>query len=272
MTRPWMELFSPEEQAVYEAYQSGLQQRVQPYGQRPALLVIDVTRAFCGEQGQSLAESLAEWPTSCGPAAWEAMPHIEALLDATRRAGLPVVYTTAQPGAELYFGAVVKMPAGRRPVISRPGAVEIPAQIVPGDGELVLQKPKASAFFATPLVAHLQRLGVDSLLVCGTTTSGCVRATVVDGFSWGYATFVVQEAVFDRSRLSHEVNLFEMNVKYADVIPMQEALDWLGRCAAASNRRHDARTSFGRSRSTAKLSPAAAVTTNETKGLLEEDA
>jgi len=234
MTRPWMELFSPEEQEVYQAYQSGLRQRVQAYGQRPALLVIDVTRAFCGEQGQSLAESLAEWPTSCGPAAWEAMPYIEELLNAMRRAGLPVVYTTAQPGAELFYGGVVKMPAGRTSVGTRPGAVEIPARIAPQEGELVLQKPKASAFFATPLVAHLQRLQVDSLLICGTTTSGCVRASVVDGFSWGYATFVVQEAVFDRSRLSHEVNLFEMNVKYADVIAMQEALDWLQRAAAAA--------------------------------------
>lgn len=229
MTRPWTNLFTPEELAAYEAYQRELRERVQVLGQRPALMVIDVTRAFCGQPGQSLAESTAEWPTSCGPAAWEAMPHIEVLLDAARRASLPVVYTTAQPGAERFFGGVVKMRAGRTSVMSRPGAVDIPPQIAPRDDELVLQKPKASAFFATPLIAHLQRLGADSLIFCGTTTSGCVRASVVDGFSWGYPTFVVQEAVFDRSQLSHEIGLFEMNVKYADVITLSETLDWLQR-------------------------------------------
>lgn len=227
MTQQWMKLFSPEDLAVYEAYQNGLRERVQSFGQRPALLVIDVTRAFCGHPGQSLSDSIAEWPPSCGPAAWQAMPYIQNLLDATRRAGLPVVYTTAQPGAERFYGGVVKMHEGRTSVMSRPGAVEIPAEIAPQEDELVLQKPKASAFFATPLVAHLQRMGVDSLLISGTTTSGCVRASVVDGFSWGYPTFVVEEAVFDRSPLSHQISLFEMNVKYADVISMNDALAWL---------------------------------------------
>ena len=85
MTRPWADLFSPQDLAVYEAYQSGLRERVQELGQRPALLVIDVTRAFCGQQGQTLADSVAAWPPSCGPAAWEAMPHIQTLIDATRR-------------------------------------------------------------------------------------------------------------------------------------------------------------------------------------------
>lgn len=228
----WLELLPAEDRRVYEAYQSGrpgdgLGKRVQRFGRHPALLIVDVTRAFCGQEGQSLEESLAEWPTSCGPAAWEAMPHIQALLDAARRAGLPCIYTTAQPGAEHFYGGVVKRPEGKTSPVTWPGANEIPAQIAPQDGELVLRKPKASAFFATSLPVYLQRAGVDSLLFCGATTSGCVRASVVDGFSWGYATFVVQEAVFDRSRFSHAVNLFEMNAKYADVIAVEEALTWL---------------------------------------------
>ena len=73
MTQQWMKLFSPEDLAVYEAYQNGLRERVQSFGQRPALLVIDVTRAFCGHPDQSLSDSIAEWPPSCGPAAWQAM-------------------------------------------------------------------------------------------------------------------------------------------------------------------------------------------------------
>jgi nicotinamidase-related amidase len=229
----WEQLFSDEEREVYQAYQTALQERSRPEERRPALIVVDVTVAFCGSPGQSMSESVAEWPTSCGPNAWEAMPYIQQLLAAARTARLPVVYTTAQPHVHTYYGGVVKRKRGSNnpPVTSRPGAVAIPQEIAPQPGELVLQKPKASAFFATPLVAYLNQVGADSLLVCGTTTSGCVRATVVDGFSWGYPVYLVEEATFDRSRLSHGVNLYEMNTKYADVISTDRAVAWLQTCA-----------------------------------------
>jgi nicotinamidase-related amidase len=234
-TRRWWEaLFSDEERQVYGAYQAASPERVPPRERRPALLVVDVTRAFCGRPGQSLLESVQEWPPSCGPHAWNAMPHIQHLLAAARAAGTLVVYTTAQPGAHVYYGGVVtqKKPGGV-PAVARPGGVDIPAEIAPRGDELVLQKPKASAFFASPLLAHLLRQGVDSLLVCGATTSGCVRATVVDGFSWGFPVYLAEEATFDRSQLSHGVGLYEMNTKYAQVITVTEAVEWLSRCAEA---------------------------------------
>ncbi len=233
--RWWEELFSDEEREVYQTYQTALRERPQPEGQRPALLVVDVTVAFCGRPGQTLLEAVAEWPTACGPVAWEAMPYIQQLLAAARSAGLPVIYTTAQPNVHMYYGGVVKRKKGsnKPPVTSRPGAVDIPAEIAPQDGELVLQKPKASAFFATPLAIHLNHVGADSLIVCGTTTSGCVRATVVDGFSGGYPVYLVEEATFDRSRLSHGVSLYDMNTKYADVICTAEAVAWMERVGQA---------------------------------------
>lgn len=226
--RWWEALFSAEDRQVYNTYQAPSAERRPPDGRRPALLVVDVTRAFCGEPGQSLQESIREWPPSCGPHAWEAMPHVQRLLQAARSAQRLVVYTTADPQAHAYYGGVVtsKRP-GVPPVVSRPGAVDIPEPIAPQAGELVLRKPKASAFFATPLVTHLLREGVDSLLVCGATTSGCVRATVVDGFSWGFPTYLAEEATFDRSRLSHGVGLYEMNAKYAPVLSVDEAACWL---------------------------------------------
>jgi nicotinamidase-related amidase len=224
-TRWWEELFPPEERAVYQATHRG---HTQPRGRRPALLVVDVTRAFCGEKGQSLAEAVRGWPTACGPAAWEAIPHIHRLLDAGRACGIPVVFTTALPGADRIYGGTVKGESGAMgSPMAWPGAQDIPEEIAPRPGELVLAKPKASAFFGTPLLAYLHRQQVDSLVVCGTTTSGCVRATVVDGFSWGYPVVVVEEAVFDRSRISHGVNLFEMHAKYADVVTVDEAVAWL---------------------------------------------
>lgn len=225
MSRWWEELFPEEERAVYFQTHRGVRQE---WGCRPALLVVDVTRAFCGEPGQSLMESVLAWPTSCGPAAWEAIPHIRRLLEAVRRKGFPVVYTTGQAGADRLYGGTVK---GERLAmespLSRPGAQDIPEEIAPLPGELVLAKPKASAFFGTPLLAYLHRQGVDTLIVCGTTTSGCVRATVVDGFSLGFPVIVPEEAVFDRSRLSHGVNLFELNAKYADVVSVDEVIAWL---------------------------------------------
>ena len=234
MGRWWEELFSSEDREVYGAYQAALAERRQPGERRPALLVVDVTRAFCGRREQSLQEAVREWPTSCGPSAWLAMPHVQRLLTAARAAGRPVVYTTAQPGVHTYYGGVVKLKkAGSTPATARPGATDIPDEIAPQPDELVLQKPKASAFFDTALVSYLLRRGVDSLLVCGTTTSGCVRATVVDGFSHGFPVYLAEEATFDRSQLSHGVGLYEMNVKYADVITVDEAAQWLAACAEA---------------------------------------
>jgi nicotinamidase-related amidase len=232
--RWWEEVFSAEDRGAYESFR---RDAPQPRGRHPLVLVVDVTRAFCGEPGQSLPESVRTWPTSCGPAAWEAIPHIRRLIETARGTGVPVAYTTAQPGADRFYGGTVKGEAGTLgSPMARPGAQDIPAEITPGDGELVLAKPKASAFFGTALLAHLHRRRADCLIVCGTTTSGCVRATVVDGFSWGYPVFVPEEAVFDRSRLSHAVNLFEMNAKYADVITVDDACEWLRSLAGHASR------------------------------------
>jgi nicotinamidase-related amidase len=106
-------------------------------------------------------------------------------------------------------------------------ANQIPDLIRPRPGEVVIQKTKPSAFFGTPLASYLTGLGVDTVLVTGTTTSGCVRATVVDAFSNNFRTLVVEEAVFDRGDLPHKANLFDMHSKYADVITVDEAKAYL---------------------------------------------
>jgi maleamate amidohydrolase len=188
-------------------------------GNRPAVLVIDVVRSFTGDEGQSLEEATAVYPTACGPSAWSAMPQIKKVIDLAGEQGWPVVYTTAMPGgAPLYGGTVKSELSALGSPMNRPGSQDIPDAIKPSPSALVFAKPKASAFFNTALLSYLIRRGVDSLIVTGATTSGCVRATVIDGHSNGYPTFVIEDAVFDRSRLSHGVNLFEMNAKYADVL------------------------------------------------------
>ena len=114
---------------------------------------------------------------------------------------------------------------------------EIWKDFAPQPNDLIIRKERASGFFGTPLTAHLQQWGVRSLIVCGESTSGCVRASVVEGFSNGFHMTVVEECVYDRSLLSHKVSLFDMHHKYADVMHIEEVvshLNGLPRMKAAS--------------------------------------
>jgi nicotinamidase-related amidase len=105
---------------------------------------------------------------------------------------------------------------------------EIMPQIKPEPNELVLRKMKPSAFYGTPLLSYLHQSQIDTLLVAGTTTSGCVRATVVDGFSLNYRMTVIEDCVFDRFEASHAMNLFDMHAKYADVVGSEAAISYFG--------------------------------------------
>jgi maleamate amidohydrolase len=125
------------------------------------------------------------------------------LLEAARGAGIPVIYT-------------------------RRIGDQIPEIIAPLEDEIVIAKDKPSAFFGTPLVSYLTALGIDTLIVAGTSTSGCVRATVVDAFSLNYAVVVVEDCVFDRGSVSHKVNLFDMQAKYADVLSLEQVTALIG--------------------------------------------
>jgi nicotinamidase-related amidase len=218
---PWWAQFFAEHSG--EGYNMSYWNVQNTLGRRPAVLVIDVVRSFTGDEGQSLAQAQADYPTSCGPNAWVAMPAIKSVIDLAQAHGWPIAYTTGMPGGAPIFGGTVKTENGPHgSAMDLPRAQEIPDAIKPPPDAHVYAKPKASAFFDTALNSFLIRRGVDSIIVAGATTSGCVRATVIDAHSTGYPTFVVDEAVFDRSTLSAAVNLFEMNAKYADVITLAQ--------------------------------------------------
>jgi nicotinamidase-related amidase len=108
-----------------------------------------------------------------------------------------------------------------------PRQFEIREEFKPQAGDVMIYKERASGFFGTPLVAHLTQKGIDSLIVCGESTSGCVRASCVDAYSLGYHVSIVEECVFDRSPLSHKVNLFDLHHKYADVMKLEELKEQL---------------------------------------------
>ena len=121
-------------------------------------------------------------------------------------------------------GATLRRPAAGEDELA---GYDIVPTLAPRPGELVARKARASAFFDTPVATWLRQLDVDTLVVAGETTSGCVRASVVDAYSHGFAVVVVEEATFDRSTLSHKVNLYDMNLKYASVLHLDEILAYL---------------------------------------------
>ena len=221
--RPWDGLYDEHDLAVRAAGGYGERGGI---GRSPAVLVIDVVRNFTGDEGEAHLDSIRRFRQSCGPAAWAAIPHIRALIAAARERGLPVIYSrAARLPAELRLAQRRKNArAARESAESVERGSEYPEEIAPRPGEIIIEKSKPSPFFQTPLLSHLQMLGVDHLLIAGTTTSGCVRAAVYDGFSFNFGQTLVEECVFDRFPASHRVGLHDMDAKYADVVPIAEVI------------------------------------------------
>jgi maleamate amidohydrolase len=193
------------------------------FGRAPALLLIDLYRWVFGDEPRPLLEAVKTWPGSCGLAAWEAIPHLQRLLGLAREICLPVVHITGlEDSGMLGWGEAAHGGGGRGPSTPerRRGRYDIIPQVAPIAGEVMLRKTTPSAFNGTPLLAHLNYLGVDSLIVGGESTSGCVRASVVDGCSYRFKVIVVEECVFDRHQAAHAMNLFDMHQKYADVLSL----------------------------------------------------
>jgi maleamate amidohydrolase len=229
MTEPiWNEFLTERDKAVFATSGYGARQG---FGKRPALLVIDVNYAFCGDRPEPILESIKKWRNSCGEEAWVALPNIRALIDKARGKGLPVIYTTGTRRGDLWDSGSWAWKnnrsaedVGSKTVVSNFDGNEIMAEIAPGPRDIVVYKQKPSGFFGTNMASYLTLLGCDSVIVTGTTTSGCVRATVLDAFSLNYRISIAEEGCFDRSQASHAINLCDMNAKYADVIKTAEVL------------------------------------------------
>ena len=224
-TQRWRGVIPDEELAVFR--KSGRRERI-PLRGRIAVLVIDMTYDFTGDEGDEHLASLDKFRSSCGPHAWEAIPQSARVLALARRRGLPIVYTRApswiNPLAAKDWSRTRSTHPLRRTAESLKRGNDIPAVIGPAKEDLVIEKTKASAFFGTPLNSYLTDLGIDHLLVTGCTTSGCVRASVLDASYLNYGVTVIEDCVFDRSVTSHRVNLFDMDMKYANVLSLAEVI------------------------------------------------
>ena len=212
----WKDIVSPEVLKIYEPYRRDLR-----IGSRPALLAIDLyDLVYRG--GAHPPHELLEYPNTCGVYAWNAIEPTKKLFAGARAAGLPIVYVTGSVRKNR-----VHSTKRQRIKDEDPSQYEIFEAFKPEDHDLVIRKERASGFAGTPLAGLLTELDVNSLIVCGESTSGCVRASVVDAYSAGYHVTIVEEGVFDRSELSHKVNLFDMHHKYADVMVLDEVLQHL---------------------------------------------
>ncbi len=215
-----------EETLAANYARGGFMSRLEP-GRRPALVLIDLVNAYFLEAS----------PLYGGDGCRQALAGAIALLGTARAAGIPVLHTNVcyQPGGRDGGVFTRKLPAlavfeaGRNPEYAA-----FAAGVEPAAGETLITKQYASAFFATSLASTLTALGVDTLLIGGVSTSGCVRATAVDCCQHGFVPLVVREAVGDRASAPHEANLFDLAAKYAEVVTLATAQAYLAGLARST--------------------------------------
>lgn len=195
-------------------------------GHAPALVVVDMTAAFVEDQ----------YPTGWAETGEPCAAAVQELVASARAFGMPVFYTVTEPlGERAQVGEWLRGKPGPSmfPFDSPGRHHQIVPQLEPQDGDIVFAKPKPSAFYGTQFAGMLTALRIDTLIVTGMTTSGCVRATVNDAFMLNYRVIVPIDGVADRSQLSHEVELFDMGAKYADLTETTELIDLLSSSTSA---------------------------------------
>ncbi len=203
------------------------------FGTRPVLLIVDFINGFT-DPSSPLGGPLGHEIEETGK-----------ILEAFRRASLPVIYTTIAYRADLRdAGMWIRKVPGLEILKKGTRMVEVDGRILPVAGETVIEKKQASAFHGTDLDAILKSRGIDTIVMTGCTTSGCIRASATDSIQYGYYTAVVADAVGDRADGPHQANLFDIDAKYGDVISTSEALDYVASAAASGGFGSEADNAF----------------------------
>jgi len=220
----WQDVIPEDLLKIYEPYR-----RETFVGPNPALLLIDLYNMAYRGGAKPPLELQAEYPSSCGIHAHAAIEPTKRLIAAARAAAIPIFYCfgdTRPQSAPQRVGAT-----HRKGVTRDPEDFEIWPDFAPQPGDILIPKQRASIFAGTPLISHLNILGVQSVIVCGESTSGCVRASCVDAYSSGLHVSLVEECTYDRHELVHKMNLFDLHHKYADVMAVDEVAEHLGALA-----------------------------------------
>jgi len=208
--------------------EQGMGLRIPP-GKRPAVLIIDMQHDFCDPEA----------PTTLWPSIGQTFAPIKRLCTAARERSIPIIYTqglVAPDGSTAgLWRFKQRFHAEMRVQIEGSRGAEIIGELAPKPGDRVIRKWRPSAFFRTDLEVFLGTRGIDTLLCCGTSVSGCVRATVTDAFMRDIRCMVIRDCVADRTTAVFEANLFDLHQKYAEVVSVSEALSYLGSLSAEEN-------------------------------------
>ena len=211
----WDDVIPEAERLMFE--EKGWRNGELPFGTRPVVLVVDMTNAFVTDN----------YPTGWAATGKPAAAAIKDLLGVARSKGVPIIYTAGRLGSSAAERGHWKDGGGGLRGLTDEYRHSVYNEIAPEPEDIVLQKSKPSAFFGTDLQAVLTYHKIDTVIVTGMVTSGCVRATVVDAFNLNYPVMVPEECVADRGQVSHKVNLFDMHAKYADVLPWEQVTNYL---------------------------------------------
>ena len=223
----WDDVIPETDRIVFEAAGWG---RRAGFGSRPIVMVIDVNYNFVGDKPEPILESIKRWRFSCGERGWQGVHEIARVLARARSLRLPVIYTTNPRRPDGFDLGVWNLKSHRaEDDVDVKGHIgnEIVREVAPVPGDIFIEKKKPSAFFGTPLASYLVALQADTVILTGTTTSGCVRATAVDAISYNFRVVIPEECVWDRGELTHKINLFDLHQKYCDVVPTEEVLAYL---------------------------------------------
>ncbi len=219
----WEDSLTPVDRLVIE--KGGYGQK-RGFGGKPALVVIDVQHNYVGAN-EPIERQLDRWPSGGGEKAYAAIANIAALRQAADAAKVPVIFTrNVQKKTVAYDSFAVKAKRDQSRYIDGRPETEIVEGLRPGERDLVLDKSYASVFFGTPFISYLVKMGVDTLILVGGSTSGCVRATAVDAVTRNFNVGVVADAVYDRIELSHKAALLDLWMKYCDVPETKDVLQF----------------------------------------------
>lgn len=222
-TRPWEELLTETDRIVIEKGGYGQSRGL---GKRPLLVIIDAQPNYIGAD-KPIAEQLEDWPSGGGDVAWKGIRKIIDLKEHAEQNNIPVLYTRNVQKKTIQFDSFsTKAKRDNTKYIDGNPAADILECLAPKATDIVLDKSYASAFFGTPLISYLVKMQIDSLIIVGGSTSGCVRATAVDAVTHNYNVAIVEDAVFDRIDLSHKAALLDLWMKYCDVLPSDDIIEY----------------------------------------------
>lgn len=207
------DIIPPED---WPAFEKGMHGQMMGFGQKPAIIVVDMTYAFV-DPSHSLAS---------GNMAMDAVKSTKILIEKARKKKIPIFYTKGLPRSG-HLAEFISRKRANPKILEKPRANDIIDEIAPEPEDIIIEKTKASAFFGTNLECILNYYHIDTTIITGISTSGCVRATVVDAASYNYYVIVPEECVADRAKSVHKFSLFDMHMKYADIIPLVDVISYI---------------------------------------------